>query len=142
MDRVYSVNGVPIRLTQERWEHIVSNKPYMETYYERVLDAVERPTWVLQGYAGALAAVLTLGKQGYLHVVYRELNRTDGFIITAFIAREGEQKSNRMAKEALARKVWDIYSKPSPTSCNYQSIGCGWTMMRRLMCCMSISLTR
>jgi len=88
VDRVYSVNGVPIRLTQERWEHIVSNKPYMETYYERVLDAVEHPTWVLRGYAGALAAVLTLGKKGYLHVVYRELDPNDGFIITAFISRK------------------------------------------------------
>ena len=93
MDRVYSVNGVPIRLTQERWEHIVRNKPYMETYYERVLDAVERPTWILQGYAGALAAVLTLGKQGYLHVVYRELDRNDGFIITAFIARKVNKRA-------------------------------------------------
>lgn len=60
----------------------------METYYERVLDAVEHPTWVLRGYAGALAAVLTLGKKGYLHVVYRELDPNDGFIITAFISRK------------------------------------------------------
>ena len=93
MDSVYSVNGVPIRLTQERWEHIVSNKPYMEAYYERVLNTVERPTWVLQGYAGALAAVLTLGKQRYLHVIYRELDRNDGFIITAFIARKVNKRA-------------------------------------------------
>ena len=93
MDRVNSVNGVPIRLTQERWEHVVSNKPYMETYYERVLDAVERPTWVLQGYAGASVAVLTLTKQEYLHVVYREVSQTDGFIITAFIARKVNKRA-------------------------------------------------
>lgn len=93
MDRVYSVNGVPIRLTRERWEHIISNKPYMEACYERVLDAVERPTWVLQGYAGALVAILSLAKQEYLHVIYREVSRTDGFMITAFIAR----KVNRTA---------------------------------------------
>lgn len=64
MDLAYAVNGVPIRLTEERWEHVVSNKPYMRSYYEKVLDAVERPTWVLRGYAGALVAVLTLGRQG------------------------------------------------------------------------------
>jgi hypothetical protein len=91
VDRAYSVNGVPIRLTEERWEHLVSNKPYMESYYEKVLDAIERPTWAEQGYAGALVAILTLGKREYLHVVYRELSREDGFIITAFIA----QKANR-----------------------------------------------
>jgi len=36
VDIAYSVTGVPIRLTEERWEHVVSNKPYMETYYEKV----------------------------------------------------------------------------------------------------------
>ena len=93
MDLAHSVNGVPIRLTEERWEHIVSNKPYMGSYYESVLDAVERPTWILLGYAGALVAVRTLGRQRYLHVIYRELSREDGFIVTAFISR----KVNRSA---------------------------------------------
>jgi hypothetical protein len=65
----------------------------MGSYYEKVLDAVERPTWILQGYAGALVAVLTVGRQRYLHVVYRELSREDGFIVTAFISR----KVNRSA---------------------------------------------
>jgi len=90
---MYSVNGVPIRLTEERWEHIVSNKPYMQSYYERVFDAVEPPTWVLRGYAGALVAILGLAKQKYLHVIYRELSRTDGFIITAFIARKVNKRA-------------------------------------------------
>ena len=93
MELAYSVNGVPIRLTNERWEHVVSNKPYMETYYERVLDAIERPTWILRGYGGALVAVLPLGRQKYLHVIYRELSREDGFIVTAFVSR----KVNRSA---------------------------------------------
>jgi hypothetical protein len=93
VDVAYSVAGVPIRLTEERWEHIVNNKPYMDAYYEEVLDAIERPTWILQGYAGALVAVLTLGREKYLHVVYREIRRDDGFIITAFIS----QKINRRA---------------------------------------------
>lgn len=88
MDIAYSVNRVPIRLTLERWEHIVSNKPYMEPYSEKILDAIEHPTWVLRGYAGSLVAVLTLGRQKYLHVVYREISRDDGFVITAFVARK------------------------------------------------------
>lgn len=88
MEIGYSVNGVPIRLTEERWEHIVSNKPYMESYYERILDAIEKPTFVLRGYTGSLVTVLTVGRQQYLHVVYKEISQDDGFIITAFIARK------------------------------------------------------
>jgi len=91
MDIAYSVNGVPIRLTEERWEHIVRSKPYMESYYDEVLDAIEHPTWILRGYAGALVAVLTLGRQKYLHVIYREVSRGDGFTITSFISRKVNQ---------------------------------------------------
>ena len=88
MEIAYSVNGVPIRFTEERWEHIVSNKPYMESYFERILDAIERPTFVLRGYGSSLVAILSAGRQRYLHVVYKEVNQEDGFIITAFVARK------------------------------------------------------
>jgi len=87
MDVAHSVNKVPIRLTEERWAHIIENKPYMRAYYEEVLAAVEKPTWVARGYAGALVAILSLGSRKFLNVVYREINRQDGFIITAFISR-------------------------------------------------------
>jgi hypothetical protein len=87
MEIVYSVNGVPIRLTEERWHHITYNKPYMTAYYERLLECIEQPRWVLRGYAGSLVAVLPVARQRYLHVVYKEIDRNDGFIITAFIAR-------------------------------------------------------
>jgi hypothetical protein len=88
MDVGYSVNGIPIRLTEERWEHIVSNKPYMEIHYERILDAIEKPDFALRGYAGALVAILGVGRQLYLHVVYKEVSQDDGFVITAFVARK------------------------------------------------------
>jgi hypothetical protein len=52
----------------------------MAAYFESVLDAIERPTWILQGYSGALVAVMSLGRRRYRHVVYRELSREDGFI--------------------------------------------------------------
>ena len=88
MEVVYSVNNVPIRFNEERWEHIIGNKPYMEAYYERILDAIENPTFVLSGYAGSLIAVLSVGRRRYLHVVYKEVSQDDGFIITAYIARK------------------------------------------------------
>ena len=88
MEIVHSINGVPIRLTEERWTHIVENKPYMRAYYEKVLAAVENPSCILRGYAGALIAILSLGKRQFLNVVYREVSRHDGFIITAFVSRK------------------------------------------------------
>ena len=78
MQVAYSVNRVPIRLTDDRWEHIVSNKPYMELYYDRILQAIEQPTCILRGYAGSLVAVLAVARQRYLHVVYKEVNQEDG----------------------------------------------------------------
>ena len=32
LEMVTSINGVPIRLNEERWEHIIEEKPYMNSY--------------------------------------------------------------------------------------------------------------
>ncbi len=86
---VNSVNGVPIRLTDERWwDHILEKRPYLNRYYDEVLEAVEQPLVVLRGYKGTLIGVLPVGRKQYLHVVYKELSRDDGFIITATIESE------------------------------------------------------
>jgi hypothetical protein len=69
----YSIHGIPIRLTDERWEHIVSNKPYMYAFDDAIPKAIEEPTVVLRGYAGTLIAVLSLARERYLHVVYNML---------------------------------------------------------------------
>jgi hypothetical protein len=80
-----SINNVPIRLTDERWDHIVDRKPNMASFIDTVLDAVEDPEYILRGHKGTLIAVVHLGERSYLNVVYRELSQTDGFIITARI---------------------------------------------------------
>ena len=59
-----------------------------KSYYERILGAIEKPVFVLRGYAGSLVAVLSVGRQRYLHVVYKEVGQDDGFVITAFVARK------------------------------------------------------
>lgn len=64
LDVVKSVNGVPIRLTFERWfEHIVERHPYMKGYYEDVLEAVERPEFILRGHKGARVALRNIGRR-------------------------------------------------------------------------------
>jgi hypothetical protein len=77
-----SVNGVPIRLTDERWGRNLDSHPEMASYRETVLDAVGDPEYILRGYKGTLIAAVHLGERSYLNVVYRQLSHTDGFIIT------------------------------------------------------------
>lgn len=79
-----SINGVTIRLTDERWEHILDVRPYMLNYEQDVLDAVGNPELILRAAGGAQVAVVSFGQRGFLHVIYREVSRSDGFIITAY----------------------------------------------------------
>ncbi len=83
----HSINNVPVRLTVERWDAILNMHPYDFSYhdYEMVLDAVADPDYIVRANAGALFAVVVLGRRRYLHVLYRKLRKTDGFIITAYI---------------------------------------------------------
>ncbi len=84
MDVVYSVDGVPIRLTSERWFHIVENHDDLAGHYDDVLDVVENPDMILHGRRGSLIAVRGVGKSWYLAVIYRQLSDRDGFVITAY----------------------------------------------------------
>jgi len=85
MEVAYSVNGVPIRLTYERWYHIVENHDEMAGYYHEALDTVETPDIIVQGNGGAVKAARNLGRRKWLVVVYRERSRRDGFVITAYL---------------------------------------------------------
>ena len=84
MDISYSINGVPIRLTHERWYHIIENHDDLASYFYEALDTVENPDFVVRGNQGALKAAKNVGKDKWLVVVYREVTKTDGFIITAY----------------------------------------------------------
>jgi hypothetical protein len=68
----------------ERWFHIVENHDDLAGHYDNVLSAVENPDSVLRGYRGSLIAVRGTGRGQYLAVVYRQLSKEDGFIITAY----------------------------------------------------------
>jgi len=84
MDIAYSVNGAPIRLTAERWHHIVNSHDEMAGYYDDCLETVENPDLVLPGTRGSLKAIKGYGRKGYLVVIYREVRQDDGFIVTAY----------------------------------------------------------
>ncbi len=93
MDAVFSSNGVPIRLTEERWFHIVENHDDLAGHYDDVLDTVESPDFILRGFGGALIAVKVVARRKYLAVIYKELGRSDGFIITAYFTSRISRRS-------------------------------------------------
>ena len=84
MDIAYSINGVSIRLTYERWYHIIENHDDLASYFFDVLETVEHPEFIMKGNKGTLKATKSMGKNKWLVVVYREISKTDGFVITAY----------------------------------------------------------
>jgi hypothetical protein len=86
-DIALSVNNVPIRLTDERWKHIVENHDDIAGYYDTVLKTVEDADYIIKGYKSAFIALQEVNKMKYLAVVYKEFIN-DGFIITAYFTRK------------------------------------------------------
>jgi len=87
-ETAYSVNGVPIRLTYERWFHIIENHDDLASYYFEVLEAIENLEFVIRGNKGSLKATKNTGKRKWLVVIYREISKEDGFVITAYFLNE------------------------------------------------------
>ena len=90
-----SHNGVPIRLTAERWAHIVEAHDYLAGLHEWVLETIGDPDAVVVGWEGALIATqrresTRLGEK-HVVVVYREAGSQDGFVITAFLTSRVEK---------------------------------------------------
>lgn len=86
MDTLKSVNQVPIRLTAERWLHIVENHDDLAGFYDEIIDILEGPDYIISGYKGALIALREINKEKFLCVVYKEVSPEDGFVITAYFS--------------------------------------------------------
>jgi hypothetical protein len=99
MDIVRSKNNMSIRLPEARWFHITEEHSEMAGYYFEVLETVENPEMIYEGNAGEYLAVKELETDKYMVVVYREVSKTDGFIITAFLTKRKGQLERR-------RKLW------------------------------------
>ena len=92
---VFSKNKVLIRLTEERWKHIILMHPNLTDKQKQVLTTVKNPDHVFKGKGEELLAVSALSKRGYIVVVYKETlllrnkeTENDGFIITAFVTTD------------------------------------------------------
>jgi len=95
---VLSKNGVPIRLTDERWTHITEEHEELAGLRQEVLKTVAEPQRIVEGKDGELLAMRELEDEKWLVVVYRELG-DDGFVITAFLTR-------RLRSFEKRKRVW------------------------------------
>lgn len=96
MQKVFSKNGVPIRLPAERWIHITEEHAELAGYYFEVLETVQEPQAVYKGKFGELIAVKEIETGKLLVVVYTEVSKEDGFIITSFLTRRIKQIERRV----------------------------------------------
>lgn len=99
MAGVTSRMGVPIRLTDERWAHIVEEHCELAGLRQEVLETIAEAERVLAGHAGELLATRMVETDRAMVVVYRELGPDDGFVITAFV-------TTRLASLQRRIQVW------------------------------------
>lgn len=85
---VNSVNNIPIRLSQERWNHIVHRHPEMENQKDQLLETLKKPDKIQEGDFETLLAIRFFDNtpltSKFLVVVYKEIKERDGFVLTAY----------------------------------------------------------
>ena len=91
---VISKNGKEIRLTEERWSHIVEAHDYMAGNQDMVFETLENPDSIIDGGKDELIAVRhydhTSISEKHAVVIYKE-QQNDGFVITAFMTSKPEK---------------------------------------------------
>lgn len=101
MDEVIqSLNGVPIRLTDERWAHITEEHCELAGMRREILETVADPLRIVAGNRGELIAIREAEPGKFLAVPYREVGQ-DGFIITAFLTRRINALNRR-------KQIWPL----------------------------------
>jgi len=103
---VPSINRVPIRLTKERWLHIIGHHEELQPFQREVMLTVSNPDAlylspprVRPNYA-AVKVFIRLQEAGLaenLVVHYREVSPSDGFILTALVM-SGERLARRFRR--------------------------------------------
>jgi hypothetical protein len=92
---ISSKEGVFIRLTDERWAHILDEHGELTGLQAVVLAAIADPAYIFAGGDGELIAVKEVEPGKYMVTVYRE-SAYDGFVITAFLTRNFRRLARRI----------------------------------------------
>lgn len=99
MEVIRSINGILIRVPEERWFHITEEHSEMAGYYFEILETIEEPEAVYQGKSGEYLAIKEVEKGKYIVAIYKEVTKDDGFLITAFLTKRKNQFERR-------QKIW------------------------------------
>ena len=87
--KVISKNNVTIRLTPERWQHIITSHLEIDSEdYKSVMCTIEDPDIIFKGDQGELLAVKRTGTKIWIVVPYREIDKEDGFVLTAYLTTD------------------------------------------------------
>jgi hypothetical protein len=94
-----SRNQVSIRLTEERWLHIITSHIDMQGNILELIKTIEDPDTITKGVFDELRSIrffpnTHLGPK-YLMVAYKELSPDDGFIITAYKTSNSRKLAKR-----------------------------------------------
>lgn len=87
---IHSINNVSIRLTDERWLHIITAHPEIDSSeYASILDVIKTPDTIFAGDKGEYLAIRKKArKKVWFVVVYKEVTASDGFVVTAYITTD------------------------------------------------------
>ena len=90
---ISSKTDTPIRITDERLNHVITAHPEMEGEENKIIETLENPDLILKGDFDELLAVRHYEKtpveeNKYLVVIYKEIENIDGFLITAYFTRQ------------------------------------------------------
>ena len=88
--KVFSKNKVTVRLTSERWQHIITSHLEIDSEdHKSVMDTIKEPDIIFKGDQGELLAVKKRsGKKVWIVVPYKEINKEDGFVLTAYLTTD------------------------------------------------------
>jgi|SRR3989344_8089392 len=89
----FSVNNVPIRLSEERFQHIAARHREMKDSLLEILETIGNPDMVQKGDVGTLLAIKKFQKtpvslSKFLVVVYKEEHSSSGFVLTAYYSNK------------------------------------------------------
>ena len=117
MDIAISKNGIPVRLTEERWFHISENHDDLAGHYDDVLNAIEDPDYIIEGYAKVFIALEKITKTTELRKALISLGLEEDLERSTNIVRVPSGKPRRRGrKRHTALSCLIVTSKGSPIS--------------------------